>query len=290
MTLGSFIEYLVNGLQAGLLLFVISAGLTLSFGLMRVVNMAHGSFYMVGAFAGLTVAQRTGSFVLGLAVAAASAAAVGWAIEKTLFRRLYPRGPFSQMLVSFGLIFVFDELVRIIWGGDVRSLPRPDSLSNSYEVLGASIEGYRLFLIGFAIAVSAALFLGLVRTPLGTAVRAAVDDREASELLGMKVTSVFSVVFLAGAGLAGAAGYVAIPIVNAFPGMGDDVLVSCLVVVVIGGLGSVLGSLLASILIGYALTVGQVFVAGYAPAVMYAVLTLVLLMRPHGLMGKPEGL
>ncbi len=290
MTMGSVIEYLVNGLQAGLLLFVISAGLTLSFGLMRVVNMAHGSFYMVGAFVGLTIAQLTGSFLLGLAVAASSAAAIGWAIEKTLFRRLYPRGPFSQMLVSFGLIFVFDELVRIVWGGEIRSIPRPDVLSNSYEFLGASIEGYRLFLIGFAIAVSAALFLGLVRTPMGTAVRAAVDDREASELLGMKVTSVFSLVFLAGAGLAGAAGYVAVPIVNAFPGMGDDVLVSCLVVVVIGGLGSVLGSLLASILIGYALTVGQVFVAGYAPAVMYGVLTLVLLMRPHGLMGKPEGL
>lgn len=289
MNTGSLIEYLVNGLQAGLLLFVISAGLTLSFGLMRVVNLAHGSFYMLGAFVGLTVAHATGSFVLGAAAAAASAAAAGWLIERALFRRLYPRGPFAQMLVSFGLIFVFDELVRIIWGGDIRSLPRPEVLSNSYEWLGASIEGYRLFLIGFGALVCVALFAGLVRTPIGTAVRAAVDDREASEVLGMRVTALFSLVFLVGAGLAGIAGYVAIPIVNAFPGMGDDVLVSCLVVVVIGGLGSVLGSLLASLLIGYALTVGQVLVAGYAPAVMYAVLTLVLLMRPHGLLGKAEG-
>lgn len=289
MNTGSLIEYLVNGLQAGLLLFVISAGLTLSFGLMRVVNMAHGSFYMLGAFAGLTAAKLTGSFALGAVAAVVGAALTGWLIERTLFRRLYPRGPFSQMLVSFGLIFVFDELVRIVWGGDIRSLPRPDALSNSYQWLGASIEGYRLFLIAFGALVSVGLFLGLVRTPLGTAVRAAVDDREASELLGMKVTTLFSLVFLAGAGLAGAAGYVAIPIVNAFPGMGDDVLVSCLVVVVIGGLGSVFGSLLASLLIGYALTVGQVLVAGYAPAVMYGVLTLVLLMRPNGLLGKPEG-
>lgn len=289
MTTGSLIEYLVNGLQAGLLLFVISAGLTLSFGLMRVVNLAHGSFYMLGAFAGLTVAKLTGSFILGAFVAAASAAVAGWLIERALFRRLYPRGPFAQMLVSFGLIFVFDELVRIVWGGEIRSLPRPDMLSDSYELLGASIEGYRLFLIAFGVVVCAGLFVGLVRTPIGTAVRAAVDDREASELLGMKVTALFSLVFLIGAGLAGVAGYVAIPIVNAFPGMGDDVLVSCLVVVVIGGLGSVLGSLLASILIGYALTVGQVLVAGYAPAVMYGVLTLVLLLRPHGLLGKAEG-
>lgn len=289
MNTGSLIEYVVNGLQAGLLLFVISAGLTLSFGLMRVVNMAHGSFYMLGAFAGLTVAQRTGSFVLGGVVAVAAAALTGWLIERTLFRRLYPRGPFSQMLVSFGLIFVLDEFVRIVWGGEIRSLARPAALSNSYEWLGASIEGYRLFLIAFGILVSAGLFLGLVRTPLGTAVRAAVDDREASELLGMKVSKLFSLVFLAGAGLAGAAGFVAVPIVNAFPGMGDDVLVSCLVVVVIGGLGSVFGSLLASLLIGYALTVGQVLVAGYAPAVMYGVLTVVLLLRPHGLLGKVEG-
>ncbi|HSW19073.1 MAG TPA: branched-chain amino acid ABC transporter permease [Ramlibacter sp.] len=289
MSTASLIEYLVNGLQAGLLLFVISAGLTLSFGLMRVVNMAHGSFYMVGAFAGLTVAQRTGSFTLGVIVATLSAAFMGWLIERTLFRRLYPRGPFSQMLVSFGLIFVFDELARIVWGGEIRSLARPEALSQSYEWLGASIEGYRLFLIAFGALMSVALFVGLVRTPLGTAVRAAVDDREASELLGMKVTTLFSLVFLAGAGLAGAAGFVAIPIVNAFPGMGDDVLVSALVVVVIGGLGSVFGSLLASLLIGYALTVGQVVAAGYAPAVMYAVLTVVLLLRPHGLLGKAEG-
>jgi branched-chain amino acid transport system permease protein len=289
MNTGSLIEYLVNGLQAGLLLFVISAGLTLSFGLMRVVNLAHGSFYMLGAFAGLTVAKLTGSFILGAMVAAVSAAVAGWLIERALFRQLYPRGPFAQMLVSFGLIFVFDELVRIVWGGEIRSLPRPDLLSESYEWLGASIEGYRLFLIAFGVVVCAGLFAGLVRTPIGTAVRAAVDDREASELLGMKVTALFSLVFLIGAGLAGIAGYVAIPIVNAFPGMGDDVLVSCLVVVVIGGLGSVLGSLLASLLIGYALTVGQVLVAGYAPAVMYGVLTLVLLLRPHGLLGKAEG-
>lgn len=289
MNTGSLIEYLVNGLQAGLLLFVISAGLTLSFGLMRVVNLAHGSFYMLGAFVGLTVAKVTGSFILGAIAAAISAALAGWLIERALFRKLYPRGPFAQMLVSFGLIFVFDELVRIVWGGEIRSLPRPDLLSDSYEWLGASIEGYRLFLIAFGALVCAGLFVGLVRTPVGTAVRAAVDDREASELLGMKVTALFSLVFLIGAGLAGVAGYVAIPIVNAFPGMGDDVLVSCLVVVVIGGLGSVLGSLLASVLIGYALTVGQVLVAGYAPAVMYGVLTLVLLLRPHGLLGKAEG-
>ncbi|WP_454740125.1 branched-chain amino acid ABC transporter permease [Cupriavidus necator] len=289
MNIGSAIEYAVNGLQAGLLLFVIASGLTLSFGLMRVVNMSHGSFYMIGAFAGLTAVQRTGSFMLGAGVAMLAAAVVGLLVERTLFRRLYARGPFAQMLMSFGLIFIFDETVRIIWGGDVRSLPRPPELRDSYQWLGGSIEEYRLFLIVFGAFVSAALYIGLVRTPMGTSIRAAVDDREASELLGLKVKSLFSFVFLFGAGLAGAAGFVAIPLANAFPGMGDDVLVSALVVVVIGGLGSVLGSLLASLLIGYALTIGQVFAAGYAPAVMYAVLGIVLLLRPQGLLGKAEG-
>ncbi len=289
MSQGALIEYAINGLQAGLLMFIVSAGLTLSFGLMRVVNMAHGSFYMVGAFIGLTVAQKTGSFVLGLAVAALGSAVVGLAVERTLFRKMYSRGPFAQMLVSFGLIFVFDELVRIIWGGEIRSIARPPALSTSFQWAGANIEAYRVFLIALGGLLSAGLLLGLARTPFGMAVRAAVDDREAAELLGLRVTGLFAVVFMAGAALAGVAGFVAIPLVNAFPGMGDDVLVSALVVVVIGGLGSVAGSLLASLLIGFALTVGQVTVASYAPAVLYAVLAVVLLLRPNGLLGQAGG-
>ncbi len=286
--MGIFTEYAVNGLQAGLLLFIVSAGLTLCFGLMRVINMAHGSFYMVGAFLGLQVSVMTGSFVLGLAGAAIGSALVGLTVERTLFQRIYSRGPFAQVLVSFGLIFVFDELVRIVWGGEIRSLSRPDYLSEAYQIAGAWVESYRLFLIAFGGLLSALLLWGLVKTPFGLMIRAAVDDRESAELLGVNVRQLFSVVFLIGASVAGMAGFVAIPLVNAFPGMGDDVLISALIVVVMGGLGSVTGSLLASLVIGYALTIGQVFVAGYAPVVMYVVLGLVLLARPNGLLGKPE--
>ncbi|MFA7556331.1 MAG: branched-chain amino acid ABC transporter permease [Hydrogenophaga sp.] len=286
--MGLFTEYAINGLQAGLLLFIVSAGLTLCFGLMRVINMAHGSFYMVGAFLGLQASVMSGSFALGLAVAAIGSALVGLAVERTLFQRVYSRGPFAQVLVSFGLIFVFDELVRIVWGGEIRSLSRPDYLSDAYEIAGAWVESYRLFLIAFGGVLSALLLWGLVKTPLGLMIRAAVDDRESAELLGVNVRQLFSIVFLVGASVAGMAGFVAIPLVNAFPGMGDEVLISALIVVVMGGLGSVMGSLLASLVIGYALTLGQVFVAGYAPAVMYLVLGLVLLVRPHGLLGKPE--
>ena len=286
MSAATLLEYAINGLQAGLLMFIVSAGLTLSFGLMRVVNMAHGSLYMAGAYLGLVTAQRTDSFGLGMAAAALGAGALGWAVERTLFRRLYERGPFAQMLMSFGLIFVFDETVRIVWGGDIRSLPRPEFLSYSFQWAGANIEAYRLFLIVLGVVLSTGLLLVLNRTPFGIAVKASVDDREAAELLGLRVSHLFSIVFMAGAALAGIAGFVAIPLVNAFPGMGDDVLVSALVVVVIGGLGSVAGSLLASILVGFALTMGQVFAAGYAPAVLYLVLGIVLLMRPQGLLGQ----
>lgn len=286
--MGIFLEYAVNGLQAGLLLFIVSAGLTLSFGLMRVINMAHGSFYMVGAFAGLQVAMLTGSFIAGLAVAGLAAAAIGLAVERTLFARLYARGPFAQVLVSFGLIFVFDEIVRMIWGGEIRSLPRPEALSSAYDFFGARIEGYRLFLIAFGGVLSAGLLWLLVKTPFGVTVRAAVDDRESAELLGVSARTLFSTVFLIGSALAGMAGYVAIPLVNAFPGMGDEVLITALIVVVMGGLGSVLGSLLASLAIGFSLTLGQVFLAGYAPAVVYLLLGVVLLVRPQGLMGRIE--
>ena len=286
--MGIFLEYAVNGLQAGLLLFIVSAGLTLSFGLMRVINMAHGSFYMVGAFAGLQVAALTGSFIAGLAAAGLAAAAIGLAVERTLFARLYARGPFAQVLVSFGLIFVFDELVRMVWGGDIRSLPRPEALSSAYDFFGARVEGYRLFLIAFGGILSAGLLWLLNKTPFGITVRAAVDDRESAELLGVSAKTLFSAVFLIGSALAGMAGYVAIPLVNAFPGMGDEVLITALIVVVMGGLGSVMGSLMASLAIGFSLTLGQVFLAGYAPAVVYLLLGLVLLVRPQGLMGRIE--
>lgn len=286
--MGLFIEYAINGLQAGLLLFIVSAGLTLCFGLMRVINMAHGSFYMVGAFLGLQASVMTGSFVLGLVAAAIGTALVGLTVERALFQRIYSRGPFAQVLVSFGLIFVFDELIRIIWGGEIRSLSRPGYLSEAYEIAGAWVESYRLFLIAFGGVLSALLVWVLVKTPFGLMIRAAVDDRESAELLGVNVRQLFSAVFLVGASVAGMAGFVAIPLVNAFPGMGDDVLISALIVVVMGGLGSISGSLLASLVIGFALTLGQVFVAGYAPAVMYVVLGLVLLARPNGLLGKPE--
>jgi branched-chain amino acid transport system permease protein len=286
--MGTYLEYAVNGLQAGILLFIISAGLTLSFGLMRVINMAHGSFYMLGAFAGLQAALITHSFIAGLIASAIATALIGLAVERTLFRRLYSRGPFAQVLVSFGLIFVFDELVRIIWSGDIRSLARPVALSGSYEWAGAHVEGYRLFLIAFGAVLSGALLWGLLKTPFGINIRAAVDDRESAELLGLDVKKLFSVVFLVGSALAGMAGFVAIPLVNAFPGMGDDVLISALIVVVMGGLGSVFGSLLASLIIGFALTLGQIFFAGYAPAAMYLALGLVLMLRPLGLLGHPE--
>lgn len=283
-----FIEYAINGLQAGLLLFIISAGLTLSFGLMRVINMAHGSFYMVGAFLGLQAALVTNSFMIGLFASAVGTALVGLFVENSLFRRVYSRGAFAQVLVSFGLIFIFDELVRIMWGGEIRSMARPSVFGGAFDLAGARVEVYRVFLIAFGGLLSMLLLWILIKTPFGAMVRASVDDRESAELLGMDVRRLFSAVFLVGSAVAGMAGFVAIPLVNAFPGMGDDVLISALIVVVMGGMGSVAGSLIASLLIGFTLMFGQIFAAGYAPIAMYLVLGLVLLVRPDGLLGRPE--
>lgn len=282
------IEYAVNGLQASLLLFIVSAGLTLSFGLMRVTNLAHGSFYMIGAFAGITVVNYSQSFMAGLLCAGLFSTFVGFVVERHLFRRLYDRGAFAQVLVSFGLIFVFDEMVRIIWGGDVRSLARPLYLQTSYPLFGGRIESYRLFLIFLGSALSLGLFWILKGTSMGAAIRAAADDREAAELLGLDVKKLLSRVFAASAGIAGLAGFVAAPLVNAFPGMGDEVLIAALIVVVLGGVGSLLGSLIGSVIIGCALTAGQVWMAGYANSVMYVLLALVLVFRPWGLLGRPE--
>jgi branched-chain amino acid transport system permease protein len=282
------IEYVVNGLQASLLLFIVSAGLTLSFGLMRVTNLAHGSFYMLGAFGGITAVNYSQSFTAGIICAALFSALAGLVVERFLFRRLYERGAFAQVLVSFGLIFVFDELVRIIWGGDVRSLARPLALQASYPLLGARIESYRLFLIVLGGGLSLALFWMIKGTSIGAAIRAAADDRESAELLGLDVKKLFSRVFATSAGIAGLAGFIAAPLVTAFPGMGDEVLIAALIVVVLGGVGSLLGSLLGSLIIGCALTAGQVWMAGYANSVMYVLLALVLVFRPLGLLGRPE--
>ncbi|WP_208512376.1 branched-chain amino acid ABC transporter permease [Variovorax paradoxus] len=279
------VEQLLNALQMGVLLFLIASGLSLVFGLMHVVNLAHGALYMVGAYFGITIARGVGSFYLALLLAPLLTAMLGVLLERALLARTYGRGMYPQVLLTLGLVFAFDELVRIIWGAPIQTLALPQGLDGTVVVAGASVPVYRVLVVVIGAVVIASLLLGFGRTRVGAMVRAGVDDREMAAALGINVPRLFSGVFAVGSALAGLAGVLSVPIFNAFPGMGSEILISALVVVVVGGMGSLAGALIASLLIGAATVVGQIYAAEFSTAVIYLVLVVVLLVRPQGLMG-----
>lgn len=278
-------EQVVNALQMGMLLFLISSGLSLIFGLMHVVNLAHGALYMVGAYFALTVMRRIDSFMLALVVAPLLTAAVGALLERFLLRRTYGRGMHPQVLLTFGLVFCFDELVRMVWSPQIQTIELPAALAGTLTLGGVIVPAYRGFVVVVGLGVTAALILLFNRTKLGAQVRASVDDREMAAALGIDVPRLFTMLFALGAALAGLGGALAVPIFNAYPGMGSEILISALVVVVVGGMGSLTGALLASLLVAFAMVFGQVLMAELATAMIYVVLIVVLLFRPQGLMG-----
>ena len=277
----------LNGLAYGVLLFLLSVGLTLIFGMLDVVNLAHGSYYMLGAYAGLTVIAAMGSFWLALLVAPLVVALVGAAVERTCLRPLYRRGPLDQVLLTFGLIYVFEDFVKWIWGGRIRSIPTPALFSGSVTVLGATIPSYRLFVIGVGLAMALVLWAIIEKTRLGAIIRAGVFDPEMTAGMGINIDRVFTGVFAFGAGLAGLSGVIAGPIQSAYPPMGASILVPALIVVVVGGLGSLKGSLAGSLIIGQAETFGKAWLPGASMLIIYVVMALVLLLRPQGLFGRP---
>lgn len=279
------VEQVLNALQMGVLLFLIASGLSLVFGLMHVVNLAHGALYMVGAYFGITIARGLGNFYLALLLAPLLTAMVGVLLERTLLARTYGRGMYPQVLLTLGLVFAFDELVRIIWGPPIQTLALPPGLEGTVALAGASVPVYRVLVVVVGAVAIIAMLLGFGRTRVGAMVRAGVDDREMAAALGIDVTRLFSGVFAVGSALAGLAGVLSVPIFNAFPGMGSEILISALVVVVVGGMGSLVGALIASLLIGAATVVGQIYAAEFSTAVIYLVLVVVLLVRPQGLMG-----
>jgi branched-subunit amino acid ABC-type transport system permease component len=276
----------LNGLAYGFLLFLLSVGLTLIFGMLDVVNLAHGSYYMLGAYAGLTVIAFVGNFWVALLVAPVVVAVVGAVVERSCLRPLYRRGPLDQVLLTFGLIYVFEDLVKGIWGGRIRSIPTPDLFTSSVNLWGAVIPSYRLFVIAFGLAMAVALWLLIERTRLGAIIRAGVFDAEMSAGMGINVSRVFTLVFAFGAGLAGLSGVIAGPIQSAYPPMGASILVPALIVVVVGGLGSLKGSLAGSLVIGQAETFGKVWLPGASMVIIYVVMALILLFRPQGLFGR----
>jgi branched-chain amino acid transport system permease protein len=276
---------LVNGLAYGVLLFLMSAGLSLIFGLMNVVNVAHGSFFMLGAFFALAIQKWTGSFWAALALSWIPAVAVGVVMERVFIRKLYARGHLDQVLLTFGFTFVFVDLVRMVWGADIRELAIPEVLSGVVEVGGVIVPKYRLFLIVFGGLVGLLLWLFLERSRVGAMVRAGVDDAFTATGIGINVPLLFAAVFALGVGLAAIGGTVAGPILGLYPGMDIEILIPAFIVVVIGGMGSLRGAFVASLFVGLVDTFGKAYFPDFALFMIYLLMVVVLLTRPQGLFG-----
>lgn len=296
-----FIEQLLNGLQLGVMLFLMSAGLTLVFGIMQVINLAHGSFYMIGAYVAATVAVRSGSFLLGMVVALPVAAAVGMIVELTILRRLYKRDHLDQVLATFGLIFFFNELTRIIWGRQPLFMDVPSWLGGAVELLpGVHYPVYRLAIILVGIFVALFLYLLFSRTRLGMRIRAGASNRDMVAALGVNIRLLYTLVFGLGTMLAALAGIMAGPILAVEVGMGESILILTFVVIVIGGIGSVRGALVGALLVGMVDTLGRVYLpdvlsllvssatadtlgASLASMSVYILMAVVLTCKPAGL-------
>jgi branched-chain amino acid transport system permease protein len=300
-----FIEQCLNGLQFGLLLFLLAAGLTLVFGIMDLVNLAHGSLYMMGAYFAATFVARTGNFVLGSVMALLATLALGIVVEIVALRRLYGRDHLDHVLGTFGLILFFNELVSIVWGPAGLSLPLPAWLSTSVELIpGVYYPTYRLAIIATALAVALFLYVVVMRTRVGMLIRAGASNREMVGALGIDIKLLYTLVFGLGAALAGLAGLMQAPILTVQIGMGENILILAFVVIVIGGIGSIRGAFIAAVFVGVVDTVGRAFLPDLLRLVLstsaastaaralssmliYLLMAIVLVVRPAGLFPAP---
>jgi branched-chain amino acid transport system permease protein len=295
------IEQLLNGIQLGMLLFLLAAGLTLIFGIMDLVNLAHGSLYMIGAYFAATFAEWTNSFVLGAVLAVIATLIVGMALEVIAIRRLYGRDHLDHVLGTFGLLLFFDELVRLVWGPAGLTLSLPSQMLSAVQLLpGLYYPIYRLVIIGVTLAVAFALYIVVMRTRLGMLIRAGASNREMVGALGINIKLLYTLVFGLGATLAGFAGLMQAPILTVQIGMGENILIVAFVVVTIGGIGSIRGAFVAALLVGLVDTVGRAFVPdllhvfvsesaasnlgrSLSSMMIYLLMAIVLIVRPEGL-------
>ena len=301
-----FLEQCLNGLQLGLLLFLLAAGLTLIFGIMDLVNLAHGSFYMIGAYFMATFTLLTGDFVLSVVLGFAATLLVGMAVEVIAVRRLYGRDHLDHVLGTYGLILFFDELVRVIWGPEGMSLPLPSWLNTSVEILpGINYSAYRLAIIVVTTVVAGFLYVLVMRTRIGMLIRAGASNREMVGALGVNIKMLYTLVFGMGAALAGLAGLMQAPILTVEIGMGEKILILAFVITVIGGIGSIRGALVAALFVGFIDTLGRAFfpdllrlmlskdaASTAAPALssmlIYLLMAIVLVVKPEGLFSTSQ--
>ena len=295
------IEQCLNGIQLGMLLFLLAAGLTLIFGIMDLVNLAHGSLYMLGAYFAATFAALTGSFVLGAILALIATLVAGMALEVIAIRRLYGRDHLDHVLGTFGLLLFFNELVRLIWGPAGMTLPLPSQMLTAIQVLpGVYYPAYRLVIILATLVVALLLYVLVMRTRVGMLIRAGASNREMVGALGVNIKLLYTLVFGLGAALAGFAGLMQAPILTVQIGMGENILILAFVVIIIGGVGSIRGAFLAAIFVGLIDTLGRAFLPNLlrqvlsgaaastaAPALssmlIYLLMAIVLIVRPEGL-------
>src|SRR5271170_4007786 len=296
-----FIEQCLNGVQLGMLLFLLAAGLTLVFGIMDLVNLAHGSLYMLGAYFAATFAVLTGSFVAAVGLALIASLVVGMVLEVVAIRRLYERSHLDQVLGTFGLLLFFNELVRLVWGPAGMTLALPRAMLSAVQIIpGVYYPVYRLVIILVALAVAALLYVVVMRTRLGMLIRAGASNREMAGALGVNIKLLYTLVFGLGAALAGFAGVMQAPILTVQIGMGENILILAFVVIIIGGIGSIRGAFVASIIVGLIDTMGRAFLPDLlhrvlsgaaastaAPALssmsIYVLMATILVFRPEGL-------
>jgi branched-chain amino acid transport system permease protein len=296
-----FIEQLLNGVQLGMLLFLLAAGLTLIFGIMDLVNLAHGSLYMLGAYFAATFAALTGSFVLGAVLALAATFVAGVVLEVIAIRPLYGRSHLDQVLGTFGLLLFFNELVRLVWGPAGMTLSLPSEMLTAVQIIpGVYYPAYRLVIIAATLAVAALLYILVMRTRLGMLIRAGASNREMVGALGVNIKLLYTLVFGLGAALAGFAGLMQAPILTVQIGMGENILILAFVVIIIGGIGSIRGAFVAAIIVGLIDTIGRAFLPDLLRAVLstntaltlapalssmliYMLMAGILVFRPEGL-------
>lgn len=289
MDLITFGVQLLNAVQYGMVLFLVASGLTLVFGILGVINLAHGAFYMLGAYLAYWIALITGNYLAALVGGVAIAFVLGLALESVFIRWLYGRDHLAQVLLSFGLILVIDEVRQILFGKDVHSVAPPDWLSGSIQLTdNLSYPVYRLAICVFCLAVAALIFLVITRTKIGMIVRAGAENREMTRVLGIDYDKVNRLVFATGIALAALGGIVTAPMSTVYPGMGDGMLILSFVVVVLGGIGSVAGAAIGALLIGFTDTFGKVFFPSVSGMLIYLLMAVVLLWRPNGILGRRE--
>jgi branched-chain amino acid transport system permease protein len=285
-TLAFLLNQSVNALSQAALLFFLGVGLTLIFGIMRIVNFAHGTIYMLGAFIGYTLVRISGSFWVALLGAPLVVGALGWAFERGILRWLYRRDAHAFLMVTFGLALVAGEAVRLLWGSDALQVPPPPLLSGVVFLLDEPFPVYRLFLVAAGFAVAIAIWQLLERTRLGLLIRATSQNAEMVHALGIDVSLIRSGVFGIGCGLAALGGVLAAPLVTAAHGMAATAVIDAFVIVIIGGMGSFLGSLIGALLVAFVQVFGNYYLPDFALAFMYLVMLIVLVVRPGGLLGK----